>query len=97
MDRIFKALADPRRRQIIDQLRREPGQSLFQICAFAAASGGQAVSRQAVTQHLDMLEKAGLIGITWTGRTKLHTVQLQPLQDAADAWLSQHLNGANRP
>ncbi|MDN3721661.1 hypothetical protein QW131_27050 [Roseibium salinum] len=57
LDRVFKALADPTRRRIIDRLRERPDQSLFQICVLSASEDGKALSRQAITQHLYMLEK----------------------------------------
>ena len=91
LDRIFKALADPTRRRIIDRLRQQPGQSLFQICTTSFAAEGKALSRQAITQHLDMLERAGLLRVSWSGRTKLHSLDLGPLREAADIWLRQHL------
>lgn len=91
LDRIFKALADPIRRRIVDRLVEQPDQSLFQICATALANGEKAISRQAISQHLDMLEKAGLLRISWSGRTKIHAIDLQPLRQAADAWLDKHL------
>lgn len=91
LDRIFKALADPTRRRIIDRLRRQPSQSLFQICTTLFAEEGKALSRQAITQHLDMLERAGLLQVSWSGRTKLHSLDLGPLREAADIWLRQHL------
>ena len=97
LDRVFKALADPTRRRIIDHLRERPGQSLFQICALAMAGEGKALSRQAITQHLDMLEKAGLLHVSWSGRTKLHTLDLTPLRKAADIWLRKHLEEGERP
>jgi DNA-binding transcriptional ArsR family regulator len=91
LDRIFKALADPTRRRIVDRLRERPAQSLFQICALSAAANETGLSRQAITQHLDMLEKAGLIRVEWTGRTKLHSLDLAPLREAAALWLQKHL------
>lgn len=91
LDRIFKALADPTRRRIVDRLSAAPGQSLFQICAGAMADGERALSRQAISQHLDMLEKAGLLNVSWSGQTKLHTIDLAPLRQAHAAWLAQHL------
>ncbi|TCV93164.1 ArsR family transcriptional regulator [Luteibacter rhizovicinus] len=91
LDQIFKALADPTRRRIIDRLRKQPNQSLFQICALSVAEGEKAVSRQAITQHLDMLEKAGLVHVSWSGRTKIHALDLKPLRKAADIWLHRHL------
>ncbi len=97
LDQVFKALADPTRRRIIDRLRADPGQSLFQICAVTVADGERPLSRQAVTQHLDMLEKAGLVRVTWSGRTKLHDVELLPLRQAVGAWLNQHLEDKENP
>lgn len=91
LDRIFKALADPTRRRIVDRLRERPAQSLFQICALSAAANETGLSRQAITQHLDMLEKAGLIRVEWMGRAKLHSLDLAPLREAAALWLQKHL------
>jgi DNA-binding transcriptional ArsR family regulator len=91
LDRIFKALADPIRRRIIDRLCEQPNQSLFQICAMSFAEDGKAISRQATTQHLDMLEKAGLLRVSWSGRTKIHSIELGPLREAADIWLRKHI------
>jgi DNA-binding transcriptional ArsR family regulator len=91
LDRIFKALGDPTRRKIIDRLRKRPKQSLFEICALSVAEGGAALSRQAITQHLDLLEKAGLVRIEWSGRTKLHSFDPGPLREAVTLWLRKHL------
>ena len=96
LDLIFKALADPTRRRIIDRLRERPDQSLFQICALSFAEDGKALSRQAITQHLAMLQKAGLVHVTWSGRTKLHSLDLTPLREATDAWLRKHLSKGKR-
>ncbi len=95
LDRVFRALADPTRRRIIDQLRRRPNQSLFEICAASAAEDGTAISRQAITQHLDMLERAGLIQVSWSGRTKIHALDLSPLREAADILRSRFLEEGN--
>jgi DNA-binding transcriptional ArsR family regulator len=91
LDRVFKALGDPTRRRIIDGLSARPGQSLFEICSHLVSKGGSTISRQAVTQHLDLLEKAGLIRVEWAGRTKLHMLDLAPLREAVDAWLRHHV------
>lgn len=93
LDRVFRALADPTRRRIIDRLRQRPNQSLFELCAASVAEGVAPLTRQAVSQHLDMLEKAGLISVTWSGRTKLHTLESAPLQQAWEHWLGQHIDG----
>lgn len=91
LDHIFKALGDPTRRRIIDRLRGRPGQSLFEICAHSFAEDGMALSRQAITQHLDMLQKAGLLRVEWSGRTKLHFFDPGPLREAVSLWLRKHL------
>lgn len=91
IDRIFKALGDPIRRRIMDRLRERPKLSLFEICALSAAEDGVTISRQAITQHLDMLEKAGLIRVEWLGRTKIHSLDPRPLHEAVDLWLRNHL------
>lgn len=91
LDSIFKALGDPIRRRILDRLAKRPGQSLFEICASAVAEDGRTLSRQTISQHLDMLERAGLVQTHWSGRTKMHTFDGSPLRKAADAWLNKHL------
>lgn len=91
LDRIFKALGDPTRRRLIDSLRERPRQSLFELCAVSVADDGTALSRQAITQHLDVLEKAGLVRVEWSGRTRLHSLHLAPLREAVRAWLRHHL------
>jgi len=91
LDRVFKALGDPTRRRIIDSLVARPEQSLFELCAGLASEGSATISRQAVTQHLDLLEKAGLVRIAWVGRTKMHSLDLGPLRAAVNQWLRLHL------
>jgi DNA-binding transcriptional ArsR family regulator len=91
LNHIFKALADPTRRRIIDRLRERPGQSLFELCAGSVAEGMPVLSRQAVTQHLDILERAGLVRVAWAGRTTLHALELVPMRAAAAQWLGQYL------
>ena len=98
LDRVFRALADPTRRRIIDRLRDRPDQSLFEICAAASAQGTPVLTRQAVSQHLDMLERAGLIAVTWSGRTKLHRLNPEPMRLAVSLWLGDHIEiGPRRP
>lgn len=93
LDRVFKALGDPTRRRIIDRLRERPNQSLFEICAHSFAENGNTISRQAMTQHLDMLQKAGLVRVEWSGRTRIHSLEPAPLRKAVEAWLGDHLQG----
>ena len=96
LDRIFKAIADPTRRRIVDRLAARPNQSLFELCAAAVAEGQPVLSRQAVSQHLDMLEKAGLVSVSWAGRTKLHRLELEPLRAAQAAWLGRYLDVSSK-
>lgn len=91
IDLIFKALAHPERRRILASLRARPGQSLFEICADGFGEGGQSLSRQTISQHLDMLERAGLVATAWSGRTKIHTADLHPLRAAVEAAISDYL------
>ena len=91
LDHVFKALGDPVRRRILDRLAKRPGQSLFEICASSVAEDGRSLSRQTISQHLDMLERAGLVQTHWRGRTKMHAFDNVPLRKAVDAWLNKHL------
>jgi DNA-binding transcriptional ArsR family regulator len=94
IDLVFKALAHPERRRIIASLRARPEQSLFEICVAATGGDGQALSRQTVSQHLEMLERAGLVVALWKGRTKAHSVDIGPLRAAVDLVMRQYLEGA---
>ena len=91
LDNVFKALGDPIRRRILDRLAKRPGQSLFEICVSSVAEDGRSLSRQTISQHLDMLERAGLVRTHWNGRTKMHSADTAPLRKAAGAWLNKHL------
>ena len=91
LDLIFKALGDPTRRRILDVLRERPVQSLFEVCASSFAADGKSLSRQTISQHLDMLERAGLITTAWKGRTKTHSLNVTPMRVATDLWLRKHL------
>ena len=72
MSDMFKALADPTRRAILDELSDRNGQTLFEICARLAMKHGLSSSRQAISQHLDVLEEAGLLSTRREGRYKFH-------------------------
>ncbi|MCR4265910.1 helix-turn-helix transcriptional regulator [Nitratireductor sp. ZSWI3] len=91
IDLVFKALAHPERRRILASLHQRPGRSLFEICASSVAENGQPLSRQTISQHLDVLERAGLLEITWKGRTKTHAINLDPLRAAAKAAINRYL------
>ncbi len=83
---MFKAIADPTRRAILDELVDRDGQSLFEICTRLAMKHGLSSSRQAVSQHLDVLEAAGLVTVRREGRYKLHHVDTAPLGAIAERW-----------
>jgi DNA-binding transcriptional ArsR family regulator len=84
---VFKALADPTRRTILDELTDRNGQTLFEICARLATKHGLGSSRQAISQHLDVLEAAGLVEIRREGRYKFHYINTAPLEPIVERWL----------
>lgn len=84
---LFKALADPTRRKILDELTERDGQTLFEICGRLVMKHGLGSSRQAISQHLDVLEAAGLIEVRREGRYKFHHLNAAPLEQVAERWL----------
>jgi DNA-binding transcriptional ArsR family regulator len=82
-DLVFRALADRSRRALLDRLHERDGQALTELCADLD------MSRQAVTQHLDILEAAHLVVTTWRGREKLHFLNPVPLQEIYDRWIGK--------
>jgi DNA-binding transcriptional ArsR family regulator len=87
VDILFKALADDTRRKILDELTERNGQSLFEICSRLAMKHGLGSSRQAISQHLDVLEAAGLVERRRQGRYTLHHVDTKPLEHIVQRWL----------
>ena len=87
---VFKALADPTRRKILDELSERTGQTLFEICARLATKHQLTSSRQAISQHLEVLEQADLIRSERRGRCKFHEINTKPLERIVDRWL-QHV------
>ena len=83
MDKVFKALADPTRRKLLDRLYAENGQTLGQLCERLA------MSRQAVTKHLLLLEEANLVATVWRGREKLHYLNPVPINAIAERWIGK--------
>jgi DNA-binding transcriptional ArsR family regulator len=83
---VFKALADPTRRAILDELVERNGQTLFEICTRLAMRHGLGSSRQAISQHLDVLEAAGLVTTRREGRYKFHHVDTSPLKVIVERW-----------
>ena len=86
MGDVFKALADPTRRAILDELKDRNCQTLFEICARLITRHGSASSRQAISQHLDVLEAAGLVMTRRDGRYKFHYLDTSPLQEITARW-----------
>ncbi|KOG53594.1 transcriptional regulator [Streptomyces griseoflavus] len=84
---VFKALADPTRRRILDELVERKGQTLFEICARLVAKHGLSLSRQAISQHLAVLESAGLVATRRQGRYKFHDLNTRPLEHIVTRWL----------
>jgi DNA-binding transcriptional ArsR family regulator len=84
---LFKALADDTRRKILDELTERDGQTLVEICSRLALKHRLGSSRQAISQHLDVLESAGLVETRREGRYKFHYLNTEPLQQIADRWL----------
>jgi DNA-binding transcriptional ArsR family regulator len=89
-DAVFKALADPSRRKLLDRLFARSGQTLNELCT------GLRMTRQAVTKHLAILERANLIAVVWRGREKLHFLNPIPIQDIADRWIRKYERGRLR-
>jgi DNA-binding transcriptional ArsR family regulator len=87
MDDVFKALADRTRRTILDELSERDDQTLFEICSRLTTKHGLGSTRQAISQHLAVLEAAGLVRTRRDGRYKLHSITPEPLRQIADRWL----------
>ncbi len=83
---MFKAIADPTRRAILDELAAKDGQTLFEICKRLISKYDIDSSRQAISQHLDVLEQAGLVHTRRDGRYKFHHIDLAPLRTIIDRW-----------
>jgi DNA-binding transcriptional ArsR family regulator len=86
---VFKALADPTRRKILDELTERNEQTLVELCSRLATKHRLGSSRQAISQHLDVLEKAGLVETDRRGRCKFHTINVEPLRQIAARWLDR--------
>ena len=83
---MFKALADPTRRTILDELTDRDGQTLFELCARLSMKHGIDSTRQAISQHLEVLEAAGLVRVKRDGRYKFHYLDRTPLKEITDRW-----------
>lgn len=88
MDRVFKALADASRRELLDRLRADNGQTLGELCQRLAKSGAH-MTRQAVSKHLAILEEANLVATVRQGREKLHYLNPVPIHEIAERWIGK--------
>jgi DNA-binding transcriptional ArsR family regulator len=84
VDAVFKALADPSRRRLLDELHSRNGQTLSEL------SQHLDMSRQAVTKHLALLERGNLVVVLWRGREKLHYLNPVPLQQIIERWIDKY-------
>jgi DNA-binding transcriptional ArsR family regulator len=84
MEAVFRALADQARRKLLDSLHARNGQTLRELCE------GHAMTRQAVTKHLVILEKANLVVVQRRGREKLHFLNPVPIHEIADRWIGKY-------
>src|ERR1044072_1777741 len=80
---LFKALADPSRRKLLDLLHAHDGRTLNELCEYLD------MTRQGVTQHLALLEAANLVATVWRGREKLHFLNPVPLQEIYERWIAK--------
>jgi DNA-binding transcriptional ArsR family regulator len=83
VDKVFRALADPGRRKLLDRLYASSGLTLGQLCE------QMGMTRQAVSQHLVLLEEANLVSTSWRGREKLHYLNPVPIHEIYDRWVKK--------
>jgi len=93
---VFEALAAPARRAILDELYDRDGQTLFELCARLTMKHGLGLTRQAISQHLDVLESAGLVTSKREGRYKFHNLNTDPLNAIVKRWLTPGQKGADK-
>ena len=86
MSDVYEALAAPARRAILDELHSKDGQTLFELCSRLTMKHGLGLSRQAISQHLDVLESAGLVATKRAGRYKFHYLDVAPLKSISERW-----------
>lgn len=86
MDELYRAIADPTRRAILDELVERDGQSLFELCGRLILRHDISSTRQAISQHLEVLEAAGLVHATREGRCKFHWYNGEPLRAITKRW-----------
>jgi DNA-binding transcriptional ArsR family regulator len=89
MDEVFRALADASRRELLDRLHAHNGQTLNELCERLAEMGAS-MTRQAVSKHLGILERANLVATVRRGREKLHYLNPVPIHDIAERWIGKY-------
>jgi DNA-binding transcriptional ArsR family regulator len=89
MDDVFRALADASRRELLDRLFAQNGQTLNELCA-QLAQAGTSMTRQAVSKHLAILEGANLVATVRRGREKLHYLNPVPIHEIAERWIGKY-------
>jgi DNA-binding transcriptional ArsR family regulator len=84
IDEVFKALADPSRRRLLDSLNARNGQTLRELCA------DMDIARQSVSKHLGVLEAANLVTTLWSGREKIHYLNAAPINEISERWIDHY-------
>ena len=95
MEELFEALVAPTRRLILDELAEHNGQTLFELCSRLTMKHELSITRQGVSQHLQVLEEAGLVKSRRSGRYKYHDFDPRPLKSIQDRWPITLLEGEN--
>jgi DNA-binding transcriptional ArsR family regulator len=93
---VFHALAAPARRAILDELHDRDGQMQFELCTRLTMKRGLGVSRQAISQHLEVLETAGLVRSHREGKYKFHYLDTTPLKGIVERWPIEDSRGGMR-
>ncbi len=93
LSRVFRALGDDTRLLILEELRKRNNQTLFELCGRLLEEHAITLSRQAITRHLNTLERAELVQTAWDGRTKVHSFTASSVTDAIHPWLEPFFKG----
>jgi DNA-binding transcriptional ArsR family regulator len=96
LDLLFRALSDPTRRRLMDELAERDGQTLFELHVRLISWHGASLSRQALSKHLAVLEAAGLVRTEWRWRSKYHFLETAPIRQAWTMWLGSFAGGERR-
>jgi DNA-binding transcriptional ArsR family regulator len=94
LDLLFRALSDPIRRRLMDELAERDGQTLFELHVRVITWYGASLSRQALSKHLRVLEAAGLLRSEWRWRSKYHFLERAPMRQAWAMWLSAYVENS---